>query len=314
MFRMNGSSRCCVPAARSLAELGVAVVVLIAALGGLAGAQPGPSPVAAAERKMTAAYASLLGRLTGSARAHLASDQTRWLANRDSACVGEPAEIADCLETRCRERTARLEWLADGAYPFISDQAIVRADNVRGIPYLIDASYPQFDGTTADFGSVNRQLATATSEAAQRVVPDPDADNGGGNYNGPVWSDEQAYTLHRPGPNAISVHIRFDIYEGGTQSVVGVSGVLVDLRSGAAVGPEGVFLSGSNWLRDLIRIVGADINVPNLADLLKESRRYVFLEDRLELSFNQYEGGPYTVEIPYDRLRSLLRVNGPIPR
>ncbi len=49
---------------------------------------------------------------------------------------------------------------------------------------------------------------------------------------------------------------------------------------------------------------------PTSSIFLKEPRRYVFLEDRLELSFNQYEGGPYTVEIPYDRLRPLLRVDG----
>jgi hypothetical protein len=311
---MSGSSRCCVPVARSLAELSVAAIVFFAAIAGVATAQGGPGSDAAAERKLTAAYASLLGKLTGSAKSHLASDQTRWLANRDSACVGEPAEVAECLETRNRERTARLEWLADGAYPFISEQAIVKSGTVRGIPYLIDASYPQFDGTTADFGATNRQLAAATTEAAQRVVPGPDADNGGGNYNGPAWVYEQAYTLHRPGPSAISIHVRYDSYEGGTQGMVGVYGVLVDLRSGAAVGPEAVFLPGSNWLRDLTRIVSADVSTPNLADLLKEPRRYVFLEERLELSFNQHEGGPFTVEIPYDRLRPLLRVNGPVPR
>ncbi len=329
---MSGSGRGCVPTVRSLAERGIAALLLIAALNGAAMAQVGPGPdcakaptpiertvcssaeLLAGERKMTAAYGSLVARLGGSARDHLVGDQTRWLANRNSACVGEPAEIADCLETRYRDRTARLEWLADGAYPFIGEQTIVRAGTERGILYVIDASYPQFDGTTADFGAINRQLEAKTNEAAQRVVPGPDADNGGGSYNGPPWAYGQAYTLHRPGPNAISVYFRFDSYEGGTHSVVGVSGVLVDLRSGAAVGPEGVFLPGSNWLRDLTRMVGADINAPNLTELLKESGRYIFLEDRLELSFNQYEGGPYTVEIPYDRLRPLLRVNGPVPR
>ena len=230
------------------------------------------------------------------------------------ACVGEPSEIADCLENRYRDRTARLEWLADGAYPFISEQAIVKAGKVRGIPYIIDASYPQFDGATADFSAVNRQLAAATNEAADRAIPGPDADNSGGNYNGPTWGYEQAYTLHRPGPNAITVYLRYDAYEGGTHGMVGVAGSLVDLRTGRAVGPEGVFLPNSNWLRELTRIASADINAANLAELLKEPRRYVFLEDRLELSFNQYEGGPYTVEIPYDRLRALLRVDGPVPR
>ena len=85
----------------------------------------------------------------GAAKDHLLADQVRWLANRAVACVGEPAEIEECLETRYRDRTAQLEWLADGAYPFISEQAIVKIGKVRGIPYIIDASYPQFDARHA---------------------------------------------------------------------------------------------------------------------------------------------------------------------
>jgi uncharacterized protein len=267
-----------------------------------------------ADRKLSAAYRTLQGTLTGKAREHLASDQARWLANRDKACVGEPAEIEDCLDTRLRDRRARLEWLADGTYPLISEQAIVTVGKAKGIPYVIDASYPQFDATSTDFSALNRQIESATSEAADRVVPGPDADNGGGNYTGPAWVYEQAYTLHRPGPNAVTVYVRYDSYEGGAHGIVGVSGVLVDLRTGKAVGPDGVFLPTSNWLREITRIASADIGATNLADLLKDPRRYVFLEDHLELSFGPQEGGPYTVEIPYDRLRPMLRVDGPVPR
>ena len=261
--------------------------------------------LAAADRKMAAAYAALAGKLTGAAKDHLLADQIRWLANRAAACVVDPAEMEECLESRDRDRTAQLEWLGEGAYPFISEQAIVKTGKVRGIPYIIDASYPQFDAGTADFSGVNRQLASAASEAGDRAVPGPDADNDGGNYNGPAWRYEQAYTLHKPGPNAVSVKIAYGAYEGGAHGIVGVTGMLVDLRTGKAVGPEGVFLPTSNWLRELTRIVSADINTPNLADILKQPQRYVFLEDRLELSFNQYEGGPYTVEIPYDRLAAV---------
>ena len=270
--------------------------------------------LAAIDRKMSAAYVALAGKLSGAAREHLLADQIRWLANRSAACVVEPAEMEECLESRDRDRTAQLEWLGEGAYPFISEQAMVKAGKVRGIPYIIDASYPQFDGGPVDFTAVNRQLASATSEAADRVVPGPDADNDGGNYSGPAWRYEQAFTLYKPSPNAVSVKISYNAYEGGALGIVGVSGMLVDLRSGKAVGPEGVFLPTSNWLRELTRIVSADISTPNLADILKQPNRYVFLEDRLELSFNQYEGGPYTVEIAYDRLRPLLRVDGPVPR
>ena len=317
---------------RSRADRGAVAGALLLVLSGTASAQA-PSRVdcskaatpieraicakpelTAADRKMAAAYAALAGRLTGAAKDHLLADQIRWLANRAAACAVEPSEMEECLETRDRDRTLQLEWLGEAAYPFISEQAIVKAGNVRGIPYIIDASYPQFDGGSVDFASVNRQLASATGEAAERVVPGPDADNDNGNYNGAAWRYEQAFTLCRPGPNAVSIKISYDAYEGGAHGIVGVTGMLVDLRTGKAVGPDGVFLPNSNWLREISRIVSADINTPNLGDILKQPNRYVFLEDRLELSFNQLEGGPYTVEIPYDRLRPLLRIDGPVPR
>jgi uncharacterized protein YecT (DUF1311 family) len=270
--------------------------------------------LAAGDRKMAAAYAALAGRITGAAKDHLLADQLRWLANRAAACVTDPSEIEECLESRNRDRTLQLEWLGEGPYPFISEQAIVKSGKVRGIPYIIDASYPQFDGGSVDFTAANRHLASVTSEAADRAVPGLDADNDGGSYNSAPWRYEQAFTLYRPGPNAVSVKIGYNAYEGGAHGIVGVIGALVDLRTGKLVGPDGVFLPNSNWLRELTRIVGADINTPNLGDILKQPHRYVFVEDRLELSFNQYEGGPYTVEISYDRLRPLLRIDGPVPR
>ena len=298
------------------ASRGLAAAALLLGLAGAALAQGGPVPpqLAAAERRLAATYADVLSRLPGPAREHLQADQARWKANRAAACIGDPADVADCLENGLRDRTSHLEWLAEGGYPFVSEQAIVKTGKARGIPYIVDASYPQFDGRSADFSAVNRQIAAATTEAADRAVPGPDADNNGGAYTGPPWSYEQVYTLHRPGPSAVTVYVRYDTYDGGPTGTVGVAGYLVDLRSGKAVGPEGVFLPSSPWLRELTRIVGADISAPNLGDLLKEPQRYVFLEDRLELSFGPHEGGPYTVEIRYDRLRPLLRVDGPVPR
>lgn len=274
----------------------------------------GNDHLAAADRAMTAAFTALVGTLDVRARAHLTADQSRWLANRERACVGDPGDVLECLMARYRERTARLKLFADGAYPFVSEQAIVMEGVARGIPYSIDASYPQFDSTSADFGAVNRALATATREAADRAVPGPDADNGGGTFNGASWRYEQSFVLNRPGPDALAVHIVFDSYEGGAYAVGGSYGTLVDLHTGEVLGPQDVFLPGEGWLTELTRLVGVDIKAPNLRELLKNPGRYVFLEDRLELSFNRYEGGPHTLELPYERLKSLLRPDGPIPR
>ncbi len=71
--------------------------------------------LSAADRKMAATYAALAARLSGPAKDHLQADQIRWLDRRAAACVGEPAEVEECLETRYRDRTAHLEWLGEGA-------------------------------------------------------------------------------------------------------------------------------------------------------------------------------------------------------
>ena len=57
----------------------------------------------------------------------------------------------------------------------------------------------------------------------------------------------------------------------------------------------------------------------NLAKLLSESGRYCWTAQGLELVFNAYDvgpyaSGPYEVNIPYDRLKPILRADGPIAR
>ncbi len=274
----------------------------------------GNEHLVAADRAMAAALAGLVGKLDARAKEHLTADQARWLANRERACVGSPGDVLQCLTARYHLRTSRLKVFAIGAYPFVSEQAIVTEGVARGIPYRIDASYPQFDSSSVDFSAVNHEFATATREAADRVVPGPDADNGGGTYNGEAWSYQQASRLHRPGPDALTVAIYYDSYEGGAYAVGGSYGTLVDLQTGKSLEPQEVFLPGEDWLTELTRLVGVDIKAPNLRDLLKNTGRYVFLEDELQLSFNKYEGGAHTLEVPYERLRPWLRADGPIAR
>lgn len=270
----------------------------------------GNAELATADREMAAAYRALVARLDPQGRAHLEADQARWLGNRDRACVGDPEEVEECVMARYGDRIGRLKLLADGDYPFISEHAIVRAGEARGIAYSIDATYPQFDGTSADFGAVNRQLAAASSQAAERAMPRTGA---GESPPGLAWRYDQAFSLYRPSDRAISVVIVFEGDYGGAQAVAGQTGLLVDLRTGRAAGPRDVFLAGDGWLRELGRRARAGIKSANLAELLQDPRRYAFLDDRLELSFGQDEGGPFTLEIPYDLLKPLLRPDGPIP-
>src|SRR5262249_54752166 len=133
--------------------------------------------LATADRQMAAAYAALLAKLSGPARQHLLKDQEHWLAIRNDACAGTRDEVIDCINRRTAARIINLRVFGDGLYPFISEQALIKNGKVGKIFYSIDASWPRFDGTSADFSAVNSEFATRTAKAAQEVIP-PDTSAG----------------------------------------------------------------------------------------------------------------------------------------
>ena len=64
---------------------------------------------------------------------------------------------------------------------------------------------------------------------------------------------------YRPGPNAVTVAVNFYGYSGGAHGYAATNCTLVDLRTGKAVGPDGVFAAGDKWLKAMVEIVGADL-------------------------------------------------------
>jgi hypothetical protein len=61
------------------------------------------------------------------------------------------------------------------------------------------------------------------------------------------------------------------------------------------------------------------IKPANLTKLLGDPDRWLFKANVLQILFNPYDVGPYSsgsyaVDIPYDRIRSLFRTDGPIGR
>ncbi len=247
--------------------------------------------LAKADREVAATYTALASRLSGAAKDHLVKDQQRWVGNRNRACSGEDA--AACLKSRYENRLALLKESGAGAYPFISEQAIVRAGKVKATRYRIDAAYPQFDGPTANFSGVNARFANTTKEAAGETVPAGDI----GDDLDQTWSYEQSFTLHRPGPAAISVEISLYSFTGGAHGNGSTYAVLVDLRSGRELKPEAAFASGGEWRRTVTAIVAADLKKQfverpgfddalepaKLAELMAEPGRYLFKTDGLEI-------------------------------
>ncbi|MDP2331150.1 MAG: DUF3298 domain-containing protein [Reyranella sp.] len=218
---------------------------------------------------------------------------------------------------------------ADGVYPFISEHAVYKAGKVGKITYTIDTRYPQFDGPTADFSAVNRTFADNAKKSDEEATPKPDS----GVEREQAWSYEQAFALHRPSANAITVAIDFYGFSGGAHGFGGTACMLVDLRTGKSVEPDGVFVPGDAWLTLMVGLVGADLREQfaknpgfddalepaTLAKMLREPGHYCWRTDRLELIFNAYDVGPYSagayqVVLPYSRLRSLFRTDGPLAR
>jgi uncharacterized protein len=283
--------------------------------------------LAKADRELAAAYAALNARLAGAAKDHLQKDQLRWIGARNGACAGDTDGIAVCLKNRYAARLATLEALADGAYPFVSEQALYKSGKVGKVAWSYDIAYPQFDATTADFSAVNAAFASAARKAASDATPQADA----GIDREQQWTYEQGFRLSRPGAGAMLVELSFYGFSGGAHGYGATSCTLVDMRGGKAVGPEDV-LAGK-WLDEMVRLVGADLEKQfvekpgfedalqpaKLAELLRDAGHYCWRAGKLELVFNQYEvgpyaAGPYMVEIPLATLHPLLRANGPLPR
>ncbi len=271
-----------------------------------------------------------MGRLFGIAKDHLAQDQVRWLANRVKACTGSAEDVARCVTQRYVARIATLKAESEGPYPFVSEQALVRSGKVGTTRYEIDASYPQFDGANADFSAVNKAFATTAQKGADDAVPGNDVRGSGIDQ---IWTYQQSFQLFRPSPHSLSVATTFYIFTGGAHGTSGVTATLVDLRNGHRITPAGVFAAGSDWKRTITEITRADLKrqfverpgfpeslEPATFDkLMNDPERYLFKADALEIIFNQYDVaayvmGRYTVDIPYSRLTSLIRSDGPLGR
>jgi uncharacterized protein len=286
--------------------------------------------LAKADRAMAGAYAAFVARLTGAAKDHLVKDQTHWIASRNKACTGGAEEIARCLRQRYEARIENLAAFGQDTYPFVSEQTLFKEGKVGKVGYSIDAAWPQFDGTTADFSNLNRQFADQSRKGSDEAVPDRQAalavpfDQ--------TWTYDQSFTLQRPSTDAVAVAIKFYGYTGGAHGMSGTTAYLVDLRTGKAVPPNGVFAKGDAWLKTLVPLVQANlkkqfsdgkpgfedaIEPDKLAKLLREPEHYYYRRDRLELIFDAYVVGPYvsgpfTVEIPYATLKPLLAADGPL--
>jgi uncharacterized protein YecT (DUF1311 family) len=285
--------------------------------------------LAKADREMAAAYAALVGKLRGAAKDEAIKDQVRWIGDRNRACLSDTDGMAACLKDRYGRRTSNLRAFADGTYPFIGGHALIKRGTLGKIDWSYDIVYPQFDGPTSDFVAINARFADAAKKKAADATPGADARPDLKQQ----WTYEQSFAVKRPSADVVSIAVDFSGYSGGAHGYGATHCTLVDLNTGKALGPQAVFAPGEQWLRVMSQIVGADLKKQfvdkpgfddalqpaNLAKLLSESGRYCWTAKGLEVVFNAYDvgpyaSGPYEVDIPYDRLKPILRADGPISR
>jgi uncharacterized protein len=282
-----------------------------------------------ADRDLAATYGALIGRLSGPAKDHLAKDQARWLEDRGKGCAGEGAAVGRCLTLRYAQRLASLKAAGEGGYPFVSEHDLIKRGRVKAASYEIDARYPRFDGTDADFSAVNKAFAARAQQGAEAATPPPDIKTD----HSQIWTYDQGFELHRPGLHGLSVAETFYSFTGGAHGSSGVIATLVDLRTGRNLVPSDVFRPDAPWQRVLSDLAREDlkrqfVERPGFAEalepanfdkLMKDPRRYLFKAFALELIFNQYEvapyaAGPYRVVIPYARLTGMLQPDGAVGR
>lgn len=282
-----------------------------------------------ADNMLSSAYHLLLARLEGPARELLQKDRARWLANRDTACTQGAVEIVHCLKQRIEARQAFLRVPGEGTFPFVSDHALIESGHVGAIRYFIDASYPQFDGTQADFGPINRIFSDGAKIAAAEATPDAKADT----RHAQTWSYGQSFRLHRPGPDAVSVVLQSYVFAGGAHGDTKSAGWLVDRRTGRPLFADDLFADGDAWRARLRELVTASLKKhfverPGFEDALQPTKmdemlrqllRYLWRSDGLSILFNRYDiaagvMGDYLVRIPYAELKPLLRPDAPVGR
>ncbi len=268
-----------------------------------------------AEREMTAAYTMLAGKLGGAAKVHFEGDQARWRADL-RACDVQPSRKAECLELRYRQRAGLIDVLAAGAYPFISQQAIVQSGEGPRGRYAVDSAYPRFDSASPDFAETNRVFAGLSRTSLLDAVD-----------TGLNCEITQTFSLYRLGPSGVSV-IFWREWLGGTINI-DLAGYLVDLSTGKLLEPEDVFPPGNGWRHRLAELVRRELaKDPPVADRRGEasdvgsimrdvdSRDYLFEDDKLVLSLSKVasERGMkgYEVVIPYEALKGILRPDGPL--
>lgn len=288
----------------------------------------------AADKDIAAAYDQLSQTLSAPARNHLRNDQESWRAAHNRVCATETVDTVtgagaldrqECVLSRTRRRTEWLRVLPTGDnYPYIAEHARTESGSVPGIRYAFSAVYPRFERPGIDYKEANTRL----TQAADAMFEKPDrSDAAPGRTQ--RWSREFDYTLLFATPRLATIIGARNVYLGGAHPVGYLTTIMVDVPTGRLITPPDIFVRG--FESKILPLVQADLRrqfreqpgfdealqPAKLLKLLLEDRRWIARADRIDIEFNTYEvgpyvSGPYSVSLPYTRIASLIRRDGPL--
>ena len=280
-----------------------------------------------ADRDLVASYTALLDRLKGAEREAVVKDQGRWVASRNRACRPQgDGDITYCLGQRYAQRTATLRAMAQQPFVSIAGLSLTGSGRFGQVSWSYDIAYPRLESRGVDFEAVNTRHANDALKSAQEATPSDIQEFD----DERTWDYQQGFSVERaPGGTLAGIALSYYGYTGGAHGYGATICTAVDLKTGRFVAP-GALLAG-DWMKTMYQLVVADLRrqfreregdvdslkPENMNKMLAEARRYCWLSRHLEVVFNAYDvgpyaAGPYQVEIPYDRLKPMLRPDGPI--
>jgi hypothetical protein len=238
--------------------------------------------------------------------------------------------MATCLTDVMAVRAERLATMPRGdAYPFVGERRLIERGRRGGVTYELSVSYPVFSFLGADSSRANAVIKTWVDEFAADVRPQAQAAPGGSPDIG--WFLESGYVVHRAAPDLLTVAAHWLVFTGGAHPNNGRAAWQFEPMTGRPLALGDILDPGSDWPDAVTALVRADmmkqfverpgfegsIAPAALHKMVIQPRRWIFAADKVTVTFDPYDvgpyaAGPYEVELSYTALSPYIRKDGPL--
>lgn len=269
------------------------------------------------DERMVAAYQAAKGRATADRdRVALLATQRAWLADRNR-----------CTTTVCLRRLydGRIAALASPIVPTGAGISAFGQASIResGPHFNIVANYPVLTGSGSSVESANREIRRVAEDLVTPFRTEQRESTAGGTPEGAPWTLDIDYDQPYRADRYLAILLSGYDFRGGAHGMPVIEPLIIDMANGGRVPPEGLFVSGADWLTALSKRCYAEFKGRDLLgpddDWLKtgtepkpENYRLLYPgPDGLTVTFPPYAVAPYAagpqdVLIPYGELAPIL--------